>query len=93
MALMKKGSGEPIHPGPGVPQNESVEHIEPLLELINSPLEPADDWWDFGFGKFWMKERETLTAAPTAKAACLIENETIPIWRSFIRAFYGRARE
>ena len=57
MSITKVHLADSIHNQLGLPQNQSVQALESILEIIKNTLENGEDVLITGFGKFYVKEK------------------------------------
>ena len=57
MSITKAHLTDSIHNQLGLPQNQSVQVLESILEIIKKTLENGEDVMITGFGKFYVKEK------------------------------------
>ena len=57
MSITKAHLADSIHNQLGLPQNQSVQVLESILEIIKKTLENGEDVMITGFGKFFVKEK------------------------------------
>ena len=57
MSITKAHLSDSIHNQLGLPQNQSVQALESILEIIKKTLEKGEDVLISGFGKFCVKEK------------------------------------
>jgi len=57
MSITKAHLADSIHNQLGLPQNQSIQVIESILEIIKKTLENSEDVMITGFGKFYVKEK------------------------------------
>ena len=57
MSLTKAHLADSIHNQLGLPQNQSIQALESILEIIKKTLESDEDVLITGFGKFYVKEK------------------------------------
>ena len=69
MNLTKARVVEQIHRKIGLPQKESSEVVEKLLEIIKSTLESGEDILISGFGKFCVNEKNARKGRNPATGA------------------------
>jgi integration host factor subunit alpha len=69
MNLTKARVVEQIHSKIGLPQKESSEVVETLLEIIKSTLESGEDILISGFGKFCVNEKNARKGRNPATGA------------------------
>jgi integration host factor subunit alpha len=69
MTLTKARVVEQIHSKIGLPQKESSEAFEKLLEIIKSTLESGEDILISGFGKFCVNEKNARKGRNPATGA------------------------
>ena len=58
MSITKAHLADSIHNQLGLPQNQSVQVLESILEIIKKTLENGEDVMITGFGKFYTKEKK-----------------------------------
>ena len=69
MNLTKARVVEQIHSKIGLPQKESSEVVETLIEIIKSTLESGEDILISGFGKFCVNEKDARKGRNPATGA------------------------
>ena len=57
MSITKAHLADSIHNQLGLPQNQSIQAVESILEIIKKTLENGEDVLITGFGKFYVKEK------------------------------------
>ena len=57
MSITKAHLADSIHNQLGLPQNQSVQVLESILEIIKKTLEKGEDVMITGFGKLFVKEK------------------------------------
>jgi integration host factor subunit alpha len=57
MSITKAHLADSIHNQLGLPQNQSIQAVESILEIIKKTLENYEDVLITGFGKFYVKEK------------------------------------
>ena len=57
MSITKAHLADSIHYQLDLPQNQSVQALESILEIIKNTLENGEDVLITGFGKFYVKEK------------------------------------
>ncbi len=72
MNLTKARVVEEIHRKIGLPQKESSEVVETLIEIIKSTLESDEDLLISGFGKFCVNEKNAREGRNPATGADMI---------------------
>ena len=58
MSITKAHLADSIHNQLGLPQNQSIQALESILEIIKNTLENGEDVLITGFGKFFVKEKK-----------------------------------
>jgi len=58
MSITKAYLADSIRDKLGLPQNQSVQALESIIEIIKNTLENGEDVMISGFGKFFVKEKE-----------------------------------
>jgi len=58
MPITKAHLSDSIHNQLGLPQNQSIQVLESILEIIKETLENGEDVLITGFGKFYVKEKK-----------------------------------
>ena len=57
MSITKAHLADFVHNQLGLPQNQSVELFQSIIEIIKNTLENGEDVLITGFGKFYVKEK------------------------------------
>ena len=58
MSITKAHLADSIHKQIGLPQNQSIQALESILEIIKETLETGEDVMITGFGKFFVKDKK-----------------------------------